>query len=63
MRLRCGRRKRPIFMPVEQLKKLQTAPSVVADNAHKGFAFETLTARSAVFHFMSKYQMYEKGNF
>ena len=39
---------------------IQTAPGAVADNARKGIAIETLTARSAVFQFMSKYQVYEK---
>ena len=47
-------------MPANKEQTIQTAPSVVADNAHKGIALETLTARSAVFHFMSKYQVYEK---
>ncbi len=49
--------KRLFFMPANKEQAIQTAPSVVADNAHKGIALETLTARSAVFHFMSKYQV------
>ena len=49
-----------LFLCPQTIKRnIETAPGVVADNAHKGFAFETLTARSAVFQFMSKYQMYE----
>ena len=49
-----GRRKRPIFMPAINKQEIQTAPGVVADNAHKGIALETLTARSAVFQFYVK---------
>lgn len=45
------------FYAQNNKQTIQTAPGVVADNAHKGFAFETLTTRSAAFQFMSKYQM------
>ena len=41
-------------MPANKEQTIQTAPSVVADNAHKGIAIETLTARSAVFQFYVK---------
>ena len=41
-------------MPAINKQEIQTAPGVVADNAHKGIALETLTARSAVFQFYVK---------
>ena len=62
-KLNRGRRWTPqasYFYAPNNKQTIQTAPGVVADNAHKGIAIETLTARSVVFHFMSKYQSYEK---
>ena len=40
--------------PANNKQEIQTAPGVVADNAHKGIAIETLTARSAFFQFYVK---------
>jgi hypothetical protein len=44
-----------LFLCPDNKQEIQTAPGAAADNARKGIAVETLTARSAVFQFMSKY--------